>query len=51
MKVSGQLVTGMPRALAAATSIRSTPTLPMDITRQRVRPSMIFLVMGMPPLT
>ncbi len=48
MKVSGQLVTGMPRAVAAFTSTLSTPTLPSVITLQFSRPSMIFLVIGMP---
>ena len=33
MKVSGQLVTGMPRAVAAATSTLSTPTLPSTMAR------------------
>ena len=40
MKVSGQLVTGMPRAVAAATSTRSTPTLPRAISLQLGRASM-----------
>ena len=34
MKVSGTLVTGMPRAVAALTSTLSTPTLPSVMTLQ-----------------
>ncbi len=45
MKVSGTLVTGMPRAVAAATSTESTPTMPSEITRQRSRPSIMRFVM------
>src|SRR5437588_584147 len=48
MNVSGTLVTGMPRAVAAATSTESTPTEPSEITRQRARPSMIFVVILRP---
>ena len=48
MNVSGTLVTGMPRAVAAATSTESTPTLPREITLQRSSPSMIRLVMRRP---
>ncbi len=48
MKVSGTLVTGMPLAVAAATSTESTPTLPSVITLQRSRPSMMRLVIGRP---
>ena len=32
MKVSGQLVTGMPSLVATSTSMESTPTLPIDTT-------------------
>ena len=32
IKVSGQLVTGMPSALAASTSTESTPTLASEMT-------------------
>ena len=45
MNVSGTLVTGMPRAVAAATSTESTPTVPSAITRQRSRPSIMPFVM------
>ena len=38
MKVSGQLVTGMPFAVAAATSTESTPTLPSAMILQRSQP-------------
>ena len=49
MNVSGQLVTGMPRSVAAFTSTLSTPTLPRTMPRHRSgSPSMIFLVMRMP---
>ena len=48
MNVSGTLVTGMPLAVAAATSTESTPTLPSVITLQRSRPSMMRLVIGRP---
>src|SRR5437867_7323350 len=48
MNVSGTLVTGIPRAVAAATSTESTPTLPRAITLHRSRPSMMRLVMGRP---
>ena len=49
MKVSGQLVTGMPRAVAAFTSTLSTPTLPRMMPRHfSGRASMIFLVKRMP---
>jgi hypothetical protein len=37
MKVSGILVTGMPRAVAALTSTLSTPTLPSVMTLQSQR--------------
>ena len=33
MNVSGQFVTGIPRAVAAAISMLSTPTLPKTIAR------------------
>jgi hypothetical protein len=46
MKVSGMLVTGMPRAVAALTSTLSTPTLPSVMTLQFSKASMIFLVIG-----
>ena len=45
MNVSGTLVTGMPRAVAAATSTESTPTMPSEMTRHRSRPSIMRLVM------
>ena len=48
MKVSGMLVTGMPRAVAALTSTLSTPTLPSVITLQFCKLSMIVFVIGMP---
>ena len=48
MKVSGMLVTGMPRAVAALTSTLSTPTLPSVMTLQFCRLSMIVFVIGMP---
>jgi hypothetical protein len=48
MKVSGQLVTGMPLAVAAATSTESTPTLPSAMILQRASPSIIRLVIGRP---
>jgi len=38
------LVTGMPRAVAAAMSTESAPTLPSVMTLQRSRPSMMRLV-------
>src|SRR5213079_902186 len=46
MNVSGTFVTGTPRAVAAATSTESTPTLPSAITWHRSRPSMMRLVIG-----
>jgi hypothetical protein len=48
MKVSGQLVTGMPFCVAASTSTESTPTLPSAMILQRSRPSIIFLVIRRP---
>ena len=48
MKVSGTLVTGMPRAVAALTSTLSTPTVPSVMTLQFSSASMIVLVIGMP---
>ena len=48
MKVSGTLVTGMPRAVAAFTSTESTPTLASAMTRHFSSESMIPLVMGTP---
>ncbi len=48
MKVSGTLVTGIPRAVAAAMSTESAPTLPNEMTLQFSRASMISLVMGRP---
>jgi len=45
MKVSGTLVTGMPRAVAAATSTESTPTVPSAMIRQRSKPSIMRRVM------
>ena len=49
MNVSGQLVTGMPRAVRAFTSTLSTPTLPSTMARHFAgSPSMIFLVKRMP---
>ncbi len=47
MKVSGTLVTGMPRAVAALTSTESTPTLPSVITLQFSSASMMVLVIRM----
>ena len=41
MKVSGMLVTGMPRAVAALTSTLSTPTLPSVMTLQLSNASMM----------
>ena len=49
MKVSGQLVTGRPFAVAAFTSTLSTPTLPSTMPLHRSgKPSMIFLLIRMP---
>jgi len=48
MNVSGTLVTGMPRAVAASTSTESTPTLPSAITLHRSSPSMRRLVTRRP---
>ena len=48
MKVSGTLVTGMPFAVAAATSTESTPTLPREMTLQRSSPLMMPLVICRP---
>ena len=49
MKVSGQFVTGMPRAVAAFTSTLSTPTLPSTMARQRSgSASTTFFVKRMP---
>ena len=42
IKVSGTLVTGMPRAVAASTSTESAPTLPNEITLQFSKLSIIF---------
>ncbi|MGY3407193.1 hypothetical protein ACVWZV_003306 [Bradyrhizobium sp. GM5.1] len=48
MKVSGMLVTGMPRAVAALMSTLSTPTEPSVMTLQLSSASMMVLVIGMP---
>ena len=48
MKVSGQFVTGILRAVAASTSTESAPTLPSEMTLHRSRLSMISLVMRRP---
>ena len=48
MKVSGTLVTGMPRSVAASTSTWSVPTLPKAITLQFSRPSMTARLIGTP---
>ena len=48
MKVSGTLVTGMPRAVAAFTSTLSTPTVPSVMTLQFSSESIIALVIRMP---
>src|SRR5205085_8583815 len=48
MKVSGTLVTGMPRAVAAFTSTLSTPTVPSVITLQFSSASMTALLIRMP---
>ena len=48
IKVSGQLVTGMPFAVAASTSTESTPTLPSEMILQRSSPSIICLVIRRP---
>ena len=48
MNVSGTLVTGMFRAVAAPTSTVSAPTLPSAITLQFCRFSMMFAVILSP---
>ena len=48
MKVSGTFVTGMLRAVAAATSTVSAPTLPSAMIRHFSRPSITLALMGLP---
>ena len=50
MKVSGQLVTGMPSAVAASTSTESTPTLASDTTFSFLPALMTLAVMRGRPL-
>ncbi len=48
MKVCGQFVTGMPRAVAATTSTLSTPTEARAMILHFSSPSMTFLVKRIP---
>ena len=48
MKVSGQLVTGMPLAVAARMSTMSVPTLPRAMILQFSSPLITFSVTGIP---
>ncbi len=50
MKVSGQLVTGMPRLVATSTSTESTPTEPSDTTFSFLPASITRAVMRGRPL-